>query len=492
MRYWNFIIFVLIALFGLFPASGTTKSEEDFAGKVVVIPIGEESLTNSQSFGFMNRILKRASDEKAAAIVFELNTPGGLAWETSELMMKGLYPMKIPTFAFVNPKAMSAGALIAAACDSIYMAPASSIGAAGIVTSTGEEMDPVMRKKVESAFSAFTRSVVEEKKHNTELIKAMMIPASKDETYGPVKLGKGELLTLTGKEAISPGTDGKPLLAKGIVSDVKELLAKENITAPVMTAVPTGFERIALWIAWASPFLILIGMGAAYIEMKTPGFGIAGAIAVIAFALFFFGNHIAGNLAGYETAALFVLGCILLLVEIFLIPGTFISGLLGTILIVAALFGGMVSLADLESLMRSGDFTMDAIVSISLLPLAKLAVGMAGGMFLILLLMRYLPDSFLFRSFSNNSVSGGREAGAAVGTSATGASIGALGETVTELKPNGKALIHGQIYEVCSRQGLLIKGTPVRVIEKRAFDLIVERAEIPSPEPEDNDNKTEQ
>lgn len=85
-------------------------------------------------------------------MVFDLNTPGGLAWETREMMMKSIQPLTIPTYAYVNPKAMSAGALISAACDKIYMAPVSSIGAAGIITSSGEEMDPVMRKKAESAF----------------------------------------------------------------------------------------------------------------------------------------------------------------------------------------------------------------------------------------------------------------------------------------------------------------------------------------------------
>ncbi len=484
MRYWNLIICALLAMLGIITqAEANSETTTDYAGKVVVIPVGQEALENAQSFGFMNRTLQRAADDKAVAIIFELNTPGGLAWETSELMMKGLYPLKVPTFAFVNPKAMSAGALIAAACDTIYMTPVSSIGAAGIVNATGEEMDPMMRKKVESAFSAFTRSVVAEKHHNPELIKAMMIPATQNETFGTVKLNKGELLTLTGKEASSPGPDGKPLLAKGIVNNIQELLEKENITAPVVTATPTGFEKIALWIAWASPFLILIGMGAVYIEMKTPGFGIAGAIAALAFGLFFFGNHVAGNLAGYETAALFIVGCLLLLVEIFLIPGTFVSGLIGALLIIAALFSGMLSLADINSLMRSGDFSIDSLASVSLMPLTKLALGMAGGMILIMVLMRFLPDSPLFRPFSNNSISGGKEAGAAVGDSATGATIGALGETVTELKPNGKAIIHGKIYEVCSRQGLLIKGTPVRVIEKRAFDLIVEPVvnAIPAP-----------
>ncbi len=90
----------------------------------------------------MNRILKRAQEEQARAVVFDLNTPGGLAWETSEMMMKSIQPLTIPTYAYVNPKAMSAGALISAACDKIYMAPVSSIGAAGIITSSGRRWTP--------------------------------------------------------------------------------------------------------------------------------------------------------------------------------------------------------------------------------------------------------------------------------------------------------------------------------------------------------------
>lgn len=103
-------------------------AEESFRDKVVLIPVGEDALTSKQSFGFMNRILERAQKEQARAVVFEMNTPGGLAWETSEMMMKSIQPLTIPTYAYVNPKAMSAGALISAACDKIYMAPVSSIG----------------------------------------------------------------------------------------------------------------------------------------------------------------------------------------------------------------------------------------------------------------------------------------------------------------------------------------------------------------------------
>lgn len=459
--------------------------EESMGGKVVVIPIGEDSLTNTQSFGFITRILKQAQSQQAKAIIFDLNTPGGLAWETSELMMKVLEPIKIPTYAFVNPKAMSAGALISSACDTIYMAPVSSIGAAGIIDGSGEKMDTVLRKKIESAFSAFTRSVVEEKGHDTEIIRAMMIPSDKERKFGNVTLPKDELLTLTGKEASSPGKDGKPLLAKGIVSSIPDLLAAENITAPVMTATPTGFERMALWIAWASPALILIGMAGFYFEMKTPGFGIGGIIAITAFGLFFFGNNVAGNLAGYEMAALFFIGAILVIVEIFIAPGIMIPGIVGIVLILISLFGGMISGNDIDHIISSGDWTADNLMDISVVPLSKLALGLVGGSLAIAILMRFLPDMPLFRKVSNATTSGGA-IGEAV-SSPGNISKGSIGTTVTELKPNGKASFDGVLYEVSSNEGILDKGCKVVVHEKRAFDILVNRAE-PIDEEHDTSN----
>ncbi|XBD75598.1 hypothetical protein ABFY27_06615 [Akkermansia massiliensis] len=126
--------------------------------------------------------------------------------------------------------------------------------------------------------------------------------------------------------------------------------------APTVTAEPTAFERIGLWIAWASPILILLGIGGIYMEFKTPGFGIGGIVAIAAFALFFFGNNIAGNLAGYETAALLILGVVLLCVEFFVIPGTFIAAIAGGICIFLALFGGMISSWEWDHIIRDGQW----------------------------------------------------------------------------------------------------------------------------------------
>lgn len=472
----QFIILGLALMIGMLtPALAAQK--ESFDNKVVVIQIGEDSLSSKQGFGYISRIMKQASEDKARAIIFDLNTPGGLAWETSELMMNLLKSTDIATYAFVNNKAISAGALISVACDTIYMSPGSSIGAAGVVSSMGEEMDPMMRKKVDSAFGAITRSVVEEKGHNVELVKSMMIPSEEDREFGTVKLPKGELLSLSAKQAASLDENGNPLLAKGIVSSVDELLKQENIDAPVVYANPTAFERIAFWIAWISPILILAGMAGIYLEFKTPGFGIGGIIAIVAFGLFFFGNNIAGNLAGYEMVALFVLGVILLLVELFFVPGTLIAGITGIALILISLFGGMISGADLDYIVTTGDWSMESLFHVGVMPLLRLSIGLFGAAIVIMILMRYLPETRMFRRFSNDVVSGGQNEGEAVAT-ASALENGAYGIALTELKPNGKALFNGNTFEVFSRQGILPKGTPLRVIEKRSFDFVVEKSEI--------------
>lgn len=477
-----YLVVFFTFLSSIFSLSAAQEKDESFEGKVVEIKIDKEDLGNSQSFKYMKRIITRAEDEKAAAIVLTLDTPGGKAFETSEFMMRVLQPTKIPTYAFVNTQAMSAGALIAASCKEIYMAPVSSIGAAGLVSGTGEPIEEMARKKLESAFRSFTRSVVTELGHNPAVIDAMMVPADQDRTFGPVLVKKGELLTLTGKEAVEI-IDGAPLLAKGLASSVQEILDKENISAPIVVAEPTGFEQIAWWIAALSPILILIGIGGIYIEFKTPGFGIGGIIAIVAFALFFFGNNIAGNLAGYETIALFLVGCILVCVEIFLFPGMIVFGAIGVICLVSAVFGGMIDAIALEKLFSEGGFTAGNLLDLSARPLLNLTLGLLGGLILIALLMKYLPNWALFKGFTNADISGADVPAAPV-EHKPALKVGDIGKTLTELRPSGTAIFNDVRYEVVARDGYQKKGITVKIIKLDTFNVIVEQTEeteLPAP-----------
>ncbi len=443
--------------------------EESFEGKVVVLDVGEHDLMNKQSFKFWRRMMRRAEDEGAAAVVFDLHTPGGLAFETQKLMTE-LTRIKVRTLAFVNPDALSAGALISVATDGIYVTPEARIGAAALVSAAGE-IEATMRAKLHSAFEAHLRTVAEAKGYDAELIRAMMImDDKKDRVFGEVVVPKGELLTLNAREAVSL-RDGKPLLAKAIVSSIEEILALEGLEGvEIVRAEPTPFELFAWWAARFSIILILVGMGAAYAEMKAPGFGVGGAISLAAFGLFFFGNYMAGNLANYEMVALFVAGVLLIIVEIFLIPGTGLAGIAGVLCILGSLLFGTVDEIEWGD-WKVGEFS-GSLLDIMRGPVLTLGFGLIGGSILILILMRYLPNIPLFQFLvvhkelaSGASITDGRTEGET--------RVGWTGETLTDLRPAGKAQFSDDELDVIADGTFIPKGAKVRIVEEDGMRVVV-------------------
>jgi len=444
------------------------STEESYADKAVVIKVGENDLRNSENFRFMRRTLRRADSEGARAVVFDLHTPGGLALETADLMMKEMAELKVPTYAFVNNKAMSAGALIAVATDAIYMKPVSSIGAAAVVAQGGLEIPETMRKKVDSGFGAFVRSVAVAKGHNPAVVEAMMF-AGRSYDFGNVKVPEGELLTLTGAEAVAE-FDGKPLLAKGLVDSVEDLLQREGLTGlPVVAAKPTGFERIAWWVKVLSPLLIIVGLAAAYFELKTPGFGLGGIIAIISFTIFFFGNNLAGNLAGYELMGLFFLGVILIILEILVLPGM-VAGIIGVLLVVGSLLAAMVDDIAAQDFRRGDSGLLDAISW----PSISLSIGLAGALAVILVMMRFLPDLPIFRRFILTASSSPTTPADSANTPED-LLIRHTGTSVTDLRPAGKAKIGARIHSVVTRGEFVAAGSHVQVIEVGSFRTVVEK-----------------
>ncbi len=448
------------------------KSEEaSFSGKVVIIKVGEKDLMNGHAFKFWRRVLKRVNEEKARAVVFDLNTPGGLAFDTAELIMVDMQKLKVPSFAFVNQKALSAGALVASGTDAIYMHPVSAIGAAAVVSGDGKEISETMRAKIESAFSAFVRAVAKKKGHNPDVIRAMMI---KKEHYdfGDVQVKKGELLTLTADEAVAD-FKGKPLLAKGIVSSIEELLGKEGLAdAEVIIAKPTGMERLAYWVAAFSGILILVGIGGAYLEMKTPGFGLGGGISLFAFSLFFFGNYAAGNMAGYGLMFVFLLGVVLVVVELFLLPGMILPGVVGGVLILGSLLMAMVDeFAFSDNRVRGWD-SAGALDFLNR-PSLNLAIGLLGSTVLMLLMMRYLPSIPLFnRLVMSKELEQGD--GSVVVDGENGKRVGLIGVTTTDLMPAGKGRFSEGILDITAESGFIERGKQVKICSEDGVRILVE------------------
>src|SRR5205823_5082634 len=234
-----------------------------------------------------------------------------------------------------------------------WMAPVSAIGAAAPVLPTGEDVPLTEREKTISYFSALMRSSAVKNGHNADIGEAFM---NKDKE---VKIGdrvihpKGTILSLNAQEAAEK-INGKPLLAEGIADSVVDLMQKARLKGNEAAFQPTGFEQLAFWITALAPLLLLGGIIGAYLEFKIPGVTWPGIFSAICFALFFLGHYFAG-LAGWEVVALFVLGMVLVIIEIlFFAHSTIVFGVVGVFLILASLLWAMIDRYPGETFLPTG------------------------------------------------------------------------------------------------------------------------------------------
>lgn len=448
-------------------------SSQSYEGKVVVIPVGQDDLIIPARFEFMKRTLSRCNNDGAEAVIFELDTPGGLAWDTISLMMKDLQNLKARSFAFVNTRAISAGAMIAMATDTIYMAPASAIGASTPVSGDGTPLAEAERAKNNSAFMGMARTVVREKGHDVRIIEGMIDMERGLSINGQVIIPKGEIVTLDSAQATMQ-IDGKALLAKGIVKSIEEIKQIESLKGEVVTAEPTGFEMIAIWVTRYAAILILIGLAGGYLEMQTPGFGLPGFVSVAAFALFFFGHYVAGSLAGQEAmvvTAVFVVGIILIGVELLAAPGTIVPGVVGFICVMVALVYAMSGWEVMpQGGASAGSFSLSAYAA----GLRNFALGVTGAAVVITLLCLWLPDLRPFRSLILQTSAGGTLQDAPSMRDAIRAQVGDSGSARSALRPYGTIELSGRLIEAMVEGGYVQSGTPVRVREIRGEKIIVE------------------
>ncbi len=450
--------------------------EDSYKGKVVVIKVGEDSLVNTANFEFMKRTLQRAEAEGAAAVVLDMDTPGGFVWQTLDLMLAELTRMKTPVYTFVNSRAISAGSLVAMSTNAIYMAPSATIGSAGVVTGGGEDVTGTMEQKINSTVISSARNAAITNGHNPDIVEAFIDPEKEVIIDGEVISAAGQMLNLNTPEAMRM-INGRPVLAKGVATSVEEVLEAEGITAEVVVAERTGFEAIAYWAVKLAPLLIMLGIAGAYIEMKSPGLGVPGAISAISFAIYFFGANMAGKLAGWELVALFVLGIVLILLEIFVLPTAFIFALIGSAMVFAALALGMVDKAPVITEGEGWNWSgvWDGLVD----PLFNASLGIFGGIVLIMLLMRFLPSLPLFHRFVlADAVPTGTSSDAGTVPMAQGAPdasswLGKTGEAKTILRPAGVAEIDGQDVDVVTSGGFVEKGAKIKVIAQEGMRVVV-------------------
>lgn len=445
-----------------FMAIGEVARAELAPGPVVVAPLQTD--VSAAQFFFLRRALKDAERRNASAFVIDMNTYGG-AGDAAIDSMDALLKTRVPTFTYINSKAFSAGALIAIATGKIYMAPTGVIGAAAPVLSTGEDLPKTMSDKTISGMSAMARAAAQKNGHNPELADAF-IDKQKEVKIGDVVIdSKDTLLTLSAPEAARLYND-KPLLAAGIAPTLEEMLQQATLRGAVERVEPTGFERAAIWITTLAPLLLLGGIIGAYIEFKTPGFGIPGLAALVCFGLFFAGHYIAG-LAGWEVVVCFAIGLALVLGELLLHPGTIVPGLLGLLLIAGALVWAMIDRYPSESAWPSDEMLLR--------PLLNLLTAAVIASVLMAVLARVLPHSPLYRHLALQASVGG---GSTFAVPAEARSIhpGMLGTASTPLRPSGKAEFGEQLIDVVSQGDFIDGGAAVQVVLVDGTRVLVERA----------------
>src|SRR5438876_9986580 len=357
-------------------------------GDVAVVPLRGQ--IPPSLLAFLRRSVKPAESNEASAIIFDMNTYGGRL-DTAADIVNALNQAKIPTYTFINTNAGSAGAIIAIATQHIYMAPVSAIGAAAPILPTGEDLPATAKEKTISYWSALIRGSAIKNGHNPDLAEAFLNKEKEVKIGDRVVHPKGAVLTLNAQEATEK-IKGKPLLSEGIVDSIGDLTKKAGLKDNIVRIEPTGFEQLAFWITALAPLLLLGGILGAYLEFKIPGATWPGVISAICFALFFLGHYLAG-LAGWEVVVLFILGMVLVLIEIlFLAHTTIVFGVLGVFLMLASLLWAMIDRYPSETFFPTGRMLA--------LPLVNLFIAIVAAVLVIAIIARFLPRTGLYRRFA--------------------------------------------------------------------------------------------
>ncbi|MCO4804973.1 MAG: nodulation protein NfeD [Flavobacteriales bacterium] len=388
------------------------------------------------------KAMDEAHDMDVDAIVINMNTYGG-AVDAADSIRTRLLNSKIPVYVLIENNAASAGALISIACDSIFMKPGATIGAATVVNQNGE----VQAEKIQSYFREKMRATAEFRNRDPDIAEAMV---DADKVVEGVS-EEGKIVTLTASKAIELG------FCEGEYTSNREVLAHCGITN--YTIVKQELTTIDAIISWlinpaVSSILILVIFGGIYFELQSPGIGFPIAAAITAAFLYFMPLYLEGFAENWEII-LFIVGLALIAVEVFVIPGFGVAGIAGIALAVTGLSLSLVGNIGFDFKPVQSSRLIEAF----LIVLISGGVSITGSLFLAVKLFESGALSRLVLQADQKSSDG------YVGTSTQEFElIGQLGEAYTDLRPAGKVVVSDNIYDATSDSGFVDAGTKVKVI----------------------------
>lgn len=475
-----------------------------------IVPISGE--INDIVRDSISRRIDEARAAGAGTIIFEMDTPGGAVTSALDIcrLIKAL-PAEVRTVAWVNPDAYSAGAMISVACNEIWMAERSSIGdcAPIMVTPQGVDApDGTVRAKVEGPILEEFRDSARKNGYDPLLSRAMVVTETEvwwiesiadgtrrfvegeekkrliDDEKEPqwrlvasFKNYRGEetpveqpidrkdgLLTLSQTEAVAYG------FARGIANSADDLARELQLVGPAKRLDFSGWENFALWLN--SPIVrgilfVLVIVGG-YVEFQHFGLIVPGVVAVVALAIFL-GAPYAAGLANVWTFILLGIGLLLLGVEIFILPGFGIAGILGIAAILISVVGTFVPAEPglptftLPTLQGTWTALKTGVVVVS----GSIIAGIIG----ILLVMRFLPQLPIGRQLMLNTPDG--RSLALADPHPDVALVGDIGVVVGTLRPAGHARFGTEVIEVQSQGEYVETGTRVQVLKREGMTITV-------------------
>lgn len=387
---------------------------------------------------YIERVLADARASGASAIVLRVNTFGGRV-DAAVQIRDALLKSPVKSIAYIDTRAISAGALISLAANAIVMAPGGTIGAATPVQSNGTEATPVSEKTVSYVRKEF--SATAESRGRDALVAQAMVDS---DVVIPGVTDKGKLLTLTTDEALKLGI--ADFEAATLATALSKLGLKD---AQIKETSPNWAEEVVRFLTnpIVSSLLVSIAMVGIIVEIRTPGFGIPGAVGLSSLALFMWGHWLV-SLAGWEEVLLMLGGILLLILEAFVIPGFGVAGILG----ILALLGGLIL-----SMVGDGS-TVNAVIDAA----SRLGISLVIAIVASIALLRYLPKTRMGRHLVLDTDLDAKS-GFTSEPQSDHALVGKLGVAMSMLRPAGIADIEGHRIDVVSDGEYIQAGEPIRV-----------------------------
>lgn len=398
---------------------------------------------------------KQAKEVNADYILIHLNTYGG-AVDAADNIRTKILNSDVPVLVYIDNNAASAGALISIACDSIYMRTGSNIGAATVVDGEGKPQP----EKYQSYMRSMLRATAEATGRNPKIAEAMNDP--RISIIGVNDSGK--VLTFTVNEAIQNG------YCQGKAESVEEVFTDAGINDyKIIEYKKTTIESIIdlLLKPFVSGILIMIIIGGIYFELQTPGVGFPLFAAITAAILYFAPLYLEGLAANWEIL-LFVVGVVLVVIELVAIPGFGFIGITGIVFIILglslSLVGALPSSNPID--LPESDNFLDALLQVIVSVILSLAISF------------YVASKILETSFFGKFVlSASQESnqGYVSADLSENNLVGKIATAFTILRPSGKVELNGEIYDATAETGFIEKGDKIKVMKFENNQLVVRK-----------------